>query len=149
MRITRTLLGWQLPPSYQRSFAVWRLCLSDALLDPIRELLRRSQLRDRPRIVTILSGIVIPADLDGDGIDDLAVNAPFDDDGRHARGAVWLLLLNSDGSVKDVDGSRAPRMRPFGSSGPTLVQGRANEVFRHVYRAYPTLPSPYYEREAA
>ena len=29
------------------------------------------------------------------------------------------------------------------------VQDRADEVFRHVYRAYPTLPSPYYESEAA
>ena len=29
------------------------------------------------------------------------------------------------------------------------VEARAEEVFRHVYRAYPRIPSPYYEREAA
>ncbi len=29
------------------------------------------------------------------------------------------------------------------------VQARAEEVFRHVYRAYPTLPSPFYEMPAA
>lgn len=43
-------------------------------------------------------------DLDGDGVPDLAVGAPFDDDGpapaAEDRGAVWLLHLNGDGSVK-------------------------------------------------
>ncbi len=29
------------------------------------------------------------------------------------------------------------------------VQVRTDEVYRHVYRAYPTVPSPYYERAAA
>ncbi|MDP8237277.1 MAG: type I restriction endonuclease subunit R [Candidatus Erginobacter occultus] len=29
------------------------------------------------------------------------------------------------------------------------VQARAEEVYRHVYRVYPTLPSPYYETPAA
>ena len=37
-------------------------------------------------------------DLDGDGVSDLAVGARFD--GGWGRGAVWLLLLNSDGTVK-------------------------------------------------
>ena len=39
-------------------------------------------------------------DLDGDGVVDLAVGAPDDDDGGSARGAVWILLLNADGTVK-------------------------------------------------
>ncbi len=43
-------------------------------------------------------------DLDGDGIGDLAVGAPFDDDGgvglQPARGAVWVLFLNQGGTVK-------------------------------------------------
>ena len=29
------------------------------------------------------------------------------------------------------------------------VQARAEDVYRHVYRVYPTLPSPFYEKEAA
>ena len=29
------------------------------------------------------------------------------------------------------------------------VQHRAEDVYRHVYRVYPTLPSPYYEPTAA
>ena len=29
------------------------------------------------------------------------------------------------------------------------VSTRAEDVFRHVFRAYPTVPSPYYERAAA
>ena len=39
-------------------------------------------------------------DFDGDGTGDLAVGAKRDDDGGADRGAVWLLLLNADGTVK-------------------------------------------------
>jgi hypothetical protein len=38
-------------------------------------------------------------DLDGDGIDDLAVGADQSDTGGTDRGAVWILFLNSDGRV--------------------------------------------------
>lgn len=39
-------------------------------------------------------------DLDGDGIQDLAVGLPLADDAGVNVGAVWILLLNSDGTVK-------------------------------------------------
>ena len=39
-------------------------------------------------------------DLDGDGVGDLAVGATGDDDGGDSRGAVWVLFLNTDGTVK-------------------------------------------------
>ncbi len=39
-------------------------------------------------------------DLDGDGNTDIAVGTPFDDDGGSDTGAVWVLFLNSDGTVK-------------------------------------------------
>lgn len=39
-------------------------------------------------------------DIDGDGVPDMAVGASFDDDGGADRGAVWILFLNSDGTVK-------------------------------------------------
>ena len=39
-------------------------------------------------------------DLDGDGVTDLAVGAALDDDGGDNRGAVWILFLNGDGTVK-------------------------------------------------
>ncbi len=39
-------------------------------------------------------------DLDGDGITDIAVGAHGDDDGGSGRGAVYLLLMNINGSVK-------------------------------------------------
>ncbi len=41
-----------------------------------------------------------PGDLDGDGVVDLAVGAWGDDDGGSGRGAVWILFLNADGTVK-------------------------------------------------
>ncbi len=44
-------------------------------------------------------------DLDGDGVTDLVVGAAFDDDGGQIgllsnRGAVWILFMNADGTVK-------------------------------------------------
>jgi len=39
-------------------------------------------------------------DLDGDSVPDVAVGAPFEVTDRTTRGAVWLLFLNSNGSVK-------------------------------------------------
>ncbi len=39
-------------------------------------------------------------DLNDDGIPDLAVGAPLDDDGGPQRGAVWVLFLNTDGTVR-------------------------------------------------
>jgi len=41
-------------------------------------------------------------DLDGDGVNDLAVGAFGDDTGGLARGSVHVLLLNADGSVKQT-----------------------------------------------
>jgi hypothetical protein len=38
-------------------------------------------------------------DLNGDGVGDLAVGAPFDDDGNFDSGAVWILFLNTNGTV--------------------------------------------------
>lgn len=42
-------------------------------------------------------------DLNQDGIDDLLVGAWRDDDGVEDSGAIWVLLLNEDGTVKDFD----------------------------------------------
>jgi hypothetical protein len=39
-------------------------------------------------------------DLDGDGIEDIAVGATGDDDGGNDRGAVWILFMNADGTVR-------------------------------------------------
>jgi len=39
-------------------------------------------------------------DLDGDGVPDLAVGANQDDDGGLGRGALWILRLDTDGTVK-------------------------------------------------
>lgn len=39
-------------------------------------------------------------DIDNDGVNDIAVGAMCDDDGGENRGAVWILMLNNDGTVK-------------------------------------------------
>ncbi len=38
---------------------------------------------------------------------------------------------------------------PAGGYSEEEVEARSDDVFRHVFRAYPTLPSPYYEVAAA
>lgn len=38
-------------------------------------------------------------DVNGDGIPDIGVGAPGDDDGGSGRGAAWVLFLNDDGTV--------------------------------------------------
>ncbi len=68
-------------------------------------------------------------DLDGDGVGDLAVGATNDDDGGNGRGAVWILFLNTDGTVKshqkisDTEGNFADKLNDgdfFGDSATSL-----------------------------
>ena len=47
------------------------------------------------------SALAAPGDLDGNGVPDLVIGAPGDDAGGLSRGALWIVLLESDGSVRD------------------------------------------------
>jgi len=47
---------------------------------------------------TAIAGL---GDFNGDGTPDLAVGSPLDDDGGTDQGALWILILNPDGSVKN------------------------------------------------
>jgi hypothetical protein len=40
-----------------------------------------------------------PGDLDNDGVEDMVVGAQGDDDGGNGSGAVWVLFMNTDGTV--------------------------------------------------
>ena len=46
------------------------------------------------------SALAALGDLDGDGVSDLAVGAEYDDQVASSAGAVWVLFLNADGTVK-------------------------------------------------
>jgi hypothetical protein len=46
------------------------------------------------------SAVANIGDLEVDGVIDLAVGAPLDDDGGTDRGAVWILFMNADGTVQ-------------------------------------------------
>ncbi len=46
------------------------------------------------------SSVTSLVDLDDDGVTDIAVGNYLDDDGSSDRGAVWILFLNTDGTVK-------------------------------------------------
>lgn len=45
-------------------------------------------------------GAAAVGDIDNDGVEDMAVGADLDDDGGMDRGAVWVLLMNANGTVK-------------------------------------------------
>ena len=45
------------------------------------------------------SSLANMGDLDKDGVTDLAVGSPGDDDGGLDRGAIWVLYLNTDGTI--------------------------------------------------
>ncbi|HEX6885615.1 MAG TPA: VCBS repeat-containing protein [Planctomycetota bacterium] len=66
-----------------------------------------------------------PGDIDGDGHVDLAVGAPGDDDGDFDAGAVWILFLAPDGTVRSWQkisttegglGHTLPRNAQFGQA---------------------------------
>lgn len=52
------------------------------------------------------------------------------------------------GAIRDFLWSDATGL-PAGPYGEEDVSQKAEEVFRHIYRAYPTVPSPYYESAVA
>jgi hypothetical protein len=45
------------------------------------------------------SAVADIGDINGDGVRDLAVGAPNDDDGSDNAGAIWILMMNADGRV--------------------------------------------------
>ncbi|HJM25190.1 MAG TPA: integrin alpha, partial [Nitrosopumilus sp.] len=55
-------------------------------------------------------------DLDGDGVNDLAVGAHGDDDGGTNRGAIHILFMNTDGSVDSTE-----VINDSTANGPTLT----------------------------
>lgn len=82
--------------------AVWILFLNsdgsvlDEQLIADREGDFEGRLRDDDRFGSALASV---RDLNNDGIQDLAVGAPNDDDGAEDAGALWLLLMTMDGKV--------------------------------------------------
>ena len=68
-------------------------------------------------------------DLDGNGIQDVAVGAPGDDDGGADRGAVWILFLESGGivgsqqKISDLAGGLSAGLANNGNFGVSLDGG--------------------------
>ena len=63
-------------------------------------------------------------DIDGDGVLDIAVGAWNDDDGGSNKGAVYILFLNSDGTVKATRKSVTPKVAlvaPYLTAGVSVA----------------------------
>ena len=66
-------------------------------------------------------------DLNRDGINDIAVGSPYDHDGGYNTGAVYILFLNSDGTVKShqkissAQGNFSPKLEPGDMLGHALT----------------------------
>ena len=67
-------------------------------------------------------GLASLGDLDGDGVIDLAVVANGDDAGGSGRGAIHILFLNADGSVKSTTeiNSTSPNSPSYGTGDTNL-----------------------------
>lgn len=54
-------------------------------------------------------------DINNDGVTDIVVGAPWDNDGGYRRGAVWILMLNKNGTVKEFKKicSRLKDLNPY------------------------------------
>lgn len=57
-------------------------------------------------------------DLDGDGVNDMAVGAMYDDTNGTDRGAVYVMFMNADGTVRDTD---TVKIASGTGGGPTLA----------------------------
>jgi hypothetical protein len=72
-------------------------------------------------------GLSLLGDLDGDGRPELAVGAPFDDDGGTDHGAIWIVSLNPDGTafsetkISDTAGGLAATLDDFDYFGIALA----------------------------
>ncbi|MHC4875262.1 MAG: Ig-like domain-containing protein [Planctomycetota bacterium] len=64
------------------------------------------------------ASIASPGDLDGDGVNDLLVGAPGDDTAGDQQGAVYVMYLNTDGSVKS-----SLKIADTSNGGPDLLPG--------------------------
>jgi PKD repeat protein len=64
-------------------------------------------------------------DLDGDGIGDVVVGSAFDDDGGPNRGAVYVLFLKADGTVKSVQKISSTQGGFSGTLGDQVEFGRS------------------------
>ncbi|MCB0401417.1 MAG: FG-GAP repeat protein, partial [Flavobacteriales bacterium] len=62
--------------------------------------------------------VKVIGDVNWDGIDDIAVSAHKDDDGATDRGAVYILMLNEDGTVKDQQ-----KISETAGNGPSFTTG--------------------------
>ncbi|MFM7537534.1 MAG: LamG-like jellyroll fold domain-containing protein, partial [Acidimicrobiales bacterium] len=78
----------------------------------------QSALRDNDRLGTAVASL---GDLDGDGIGDLAIGAPGDDDGGTDRGAIFTIRMNSLGGSSGMMASD-PRLWVDAAATDTVVQ---------------------------
>jgi len=66
------------------------------------------------------ASVAVLGDLDGDSVPELAVGVPGDDDGANGAGAVFVLFLNSNGTIKAHQ-----KISSASGNGPDLEAGDA------------------------
>jgi hypothetical protein len=67
----------------------------------------------------------------GDGVPDIAVGIPFDDDGGTSRGSVWALYLNRDGTVRTYQ-KISDTQGNFAAGPPKLINPNLVQNFKAI-----------------
>ena len=93
--------GARIPVTAQLEVVESTVIEDTELLPPLDEPFPDMQEPSVRQIPDFGTSVTFFRDLDGDSIPDMVVGSPVDDDGGEDRGAIWILFLNEDKTLRE------------------------------------------------